>query len=482
MPPILPGFHYDDKTGRYFKIIEDHAATANSKHSKSAIRQENQRKKESERLKEYHNRLSTKTVTRNTLLQVHPLGGFLGLKRELGDHEGRTVSSAAVIWTKGLEHKPLTHNTPPKEADEPWRNVRHFIEDPGTGAIAFSTNMPEYSTHVNNVHNANETDRYHFHVGKALGLMPFTETSSLSISPSRAVLATGLGDGRTPPSIHLVRLLEPQAYFANLERLEHRRSMYDYGTSAFNQELDVPVGCQVQLPSKTKSIWCSVAGPHTDRAVFAIGTACGVELVEMRDRYLDPSVHRHDWPRSNQAHNTFAVDFWNHNVVLAGTRNGKVRVWDIRSNGSNVRFKHPSSTTHIRATNENKVLVAGLDRKLSMYDVRFLKAFPQSEQSKNLLPSQPLYDFPAYRVESYLYPKLGFDVYRNLVASGTEDKKVQIFDLTSGKELDIGATGARPNDEVLSHARCLKFVEHDDNGDGLRLLVANGSRIDAWAW
>lgn len=81
-----------------------------------------------------------------------------------------------------------------------------------------------------------------------------------------------------------------------------------------------------------------------------------------------------------------------------------------------------------------------------------------------------------------VYPRLGFDVYRNLVAVGTEDQKVRIFDLHSGRELQIGNGDSSPNGTLTGQARCLKFVEYGYNGDGLRLLVANGTRIDAWAW
>ncbi|KAL8718243.1 MAG: hypothetical protein Q9225_004601 [Loekoesia sp. 1 TL-2023] len=176
------------------------------------------------------------------------------------------------------------------------------------------------------------------------------------------------------------------------------------------------------------------------------------------------------------------VDFWTQNLVLGGMRSGKVRMWDIRVNGANLRFQHPSCVSHVRAIDEHKVLVAGLRHKLSMYDARFIKASPQSEQWSVFPPSEPLYTFPTYRMKEYLYPRLGFDVYKNMVASGTEDKKVQIFDLTSGRELEIGNKNMLPNDTMTNHARCLKFVEHDFNGDGLRLLVANGRRIDAWAW
>lgn len=82
---------------------------------------------------------------------------------------------------------------------------------------------------------------------------------------------------------------------------------------------------------------------------------------------------------------------------------------------------------------------------------------------------------------------------------------MQLFDLHTGKELQVafrdltshsaGSTimdyryededggWLKPLNATLDGpARCLKFVEPENSGAGLRLLVANGMRIDAWAW
>ncbi|KAI4132361.1 MAG: hypothetical protein LQ338_000709 [Usnochroma carphineum] len=214
----------------------------------------------------------------------------------------------------------------------------------------------------------------------------------------------------------------------------------------------------------------------------------------LRDESMQTSLQEYNWSDDERSHDTLAVDFWTHNNVLCGMRSGRVRMWDIRANGANVRLQHASCVSHVRAIDENKVLVAGLKNQLALYDLRFIrpeldssspkskgkgKAPPYSDHNP---PSLPLHSFPTYRMKEYLYPRLGFDVHRNLVASGTEDKKVQIFDLHSGRELHIGNNDLLPNDTLTGHARCLKFVEHGFGGEGLRLLVANGARIDAWAW
>ncbi|KAL9025854.1 MAG: hypothetical protein Q9196_005391 [Gyalolechia fulgens] len=456
MPSDLPGYYWNESRRKYFKIVEDHAATASSSYSKAAVAEEEQKKKDRKKLEEFSNRVQESRVPRNTLLQGHPLGGNLALQRELGSHEGHIASATAAIWAKGLDPKPFIERLGPSGPEELYRQIRHFIRDPGTYAIAYTMNWSEYTGHANApsvvvmlpnpARAVNDVDRYFLDPGKSLGLMPLSEISSLSISPTRCVLWV------PRPTTHYLRIF-----------IDHKIQ----SNGNWRQELCTEY---------------THAGPHANQPIFAVGTSDGVKLVGLRNESLEILVQHLDWPRDDQGRDTLAVEFWTETTVLAGMRSGKVRLWDIRANGANVRFQHMGTVRHVRAIDEHKVLVAGLKDKLSLYDARFIKVSPQSEQSSTFAPSEPLYTFPTYRMKASTYPKLGFDVYRDLVASGTEDMKVQIFDLTSGKELDVGHKHNLPNGTLTHPAMCLKFVEHDHNGDGLRLLVANGRKIDAWAW
>ncbi|KAL8933971.1 MAG: hypothetical protein Q9211_005475 [Gyalolechia sp. 1 TL-2023] len=510
MPSDLPGYYWNESRRKYFKIVEDHAATASSSYSKAAVAEEEQKKKDRKKLEEFSNRVQESRVPRNTLLQGHPLGGNLALQRELGSHEGHIASATAAIWAKGLDPKPFIERLGPSGPEEPYRQIRHFIRDPGTYAIAYTMNWSEYTGHANApsvvvmlpnpARAVNDVDRYFLDPGKSLGLMPLSEllehiadTLRSVGSPSDDTLffgfslttrfrATGIGGKNCAPSIHMVRLVEPSSYFNGVNAMyRHRQERNWHPGSASLPAIDQDMACLIQL-QKTNTIWCSAAGPHANQPIFAVGTSDGVKLVGLRNESLEILVQHLDWPRDDQGRDTLAVEFWTETTVLAGMRSGKVRLWDIRANGANVRFQHMGTVRHVRAIDEHKVLVAGLKDKLSLYDARFIKVSPQSEQSSTFAPSEPLYTFPTYRMKASTYPKLGFDVYRDLVASGTEDMKVQIFDLTSGKELDVGHKHNLPNGTLTHPAMCLKFVEHDHNGDGLRLLVANGRKIDAWAW
>lgn len=45
MPSDIPGYYWDPNRRKYFKIVADHAATASSSYSKSAVSQEEQKQK-----------------------------------------------------------------------------------------------------------------------------------------------------------------------------------------------------------------------------------------------------------------------------------------------------------------------------------------------------------------------------------------------------------------------------------------------------
>ncbi|KAI4178934.1 MAG: hypothetical protein LQ348_005492 [Seirophora lacunosa] len=321
---------------------------------------------------------------------------------------------------------------------------------------------------------------------------------------------------------------EPSEYMSNLNNFRDWRRRHNYHPqTAYLPEIDAQVASIIRLPSRVKTVWCSAAGPHTRHPVFAVGTSHGAKLVGLREESVETWLQEFDWPDDERTHDTFAVDFWTRDNVMCGMRSGKVRMWDTRANGANVRLQHASCVSHIRAIDEHKVLVAGLRDQvwppfppkpglsyppflvckevsssplsfllagfqLSVYDTRFITPIVDDlrrswggkggKDHMHHPPSLPLHTFPTYRMKEYLYPRLGFDVHRNLVASGTEDQRVQIFDLKSGLELGVGNQDLLPNDTLTGHARCVKFVDHDFNGDGLRLLVANGTRIDAWDW
>lgn len=71
---------------------------------------------------------------------------------------------------------------------------------------------------------------------------------------------------------------------------------------------------------------------------------------------------------------------------------------------------------------------------------------------------------------------IGLDVHRNLVAAATDDRRVQIFDVKKGVELESAIKS------LVENAACVRFVDEQSSGNGLKLMVAAGASIDGWAF
>lgn len=176
-----------------------------------------------------------------------------------------------------------------------------------------------------------------------------------------------------------------------------------------------------------------------------------------------------------------AVDWMGRDVVVAGGRDGGVRCWDVRSRmkeGTSCPVVHPSVVAHVRRFDENKIVVAGLENQLCSYDLRYLR----SRSAATGRQTKPFLTFPAYRNKDRNGVAVGFDIYRDLIAAGTDDGRVQIFDGGTGKEVDVGVVGALGKRKLKGLARCLKFVGGEETGEGVRLLVSSAGGIEEWAW
>ena len=118
----------------------------------------------------------------------------------------------------------------------------------------------------------------------------------------------------------------------------------------------------------------------------------------------------------------------NHNVLLAGGRQPRLWMKDLRTSEAEWTFiRHGSSIANVRSVNQHHVLVAGLENSMSLYDLRYLGQRPNG--------AKPLLNFPSYRNEAHFH--VGWDVCSELglVASAQDDGTVKLFSLRSGNML-----------------------------------------------
>lgn len=126
----------------------------------------------------------------------------------------------------------------------------------------------------------------------------------------------------------------------------------------------------------------------------------------------------------------FTQDFQegNHNILLAGGRQPRLWITDLRAPEPQWSFaKHASSITHIKSVNPHQVLVSGLQSSMALYDVRFL--------SRNPRGTKPLLHFPGHHNEAHIH--IGWDVCPelNIVAAAQDNRTVKLFSLRSGRQL-----------------------------------------------
>ena len=272
------------------------------------------------------------------------------------------------------------------------RDIRYFIRDPATGAFCFShanyvmlvqssaspglaDGQQRVSSPVEDIHKQlNTVKRYSFVGRRTLGYVSNKEVywlildqlkakrlqiTSISISPTRCVLVTTLEDG-----LALLQLVPPDHFNQSMLVAGHRIQQDPANMDSVPLPLLDVGGAAITQPRSIKTIWSSAAGPHIDTMIFAVGTSTGVATIGGRCGIHATELEAIHWPTSEANRDTLSVDFWNHQTVLAGLRNGQIRLWDTRAGGANIRFQHPSCVTHIRRHNDNQVVVAGLENKV----------------------------------------------------------------------------------------------------------------------
>ena len=132
------------------------------------------------------------------------------------------------------------------------------------------------------------------------------------------------------------------------------------------------------------------------------------------------------------------MDWLDNNILINGQRNGNVKLWDVRTSGyegTSYPIQHSSSITHVKKINENKIVVAGREDKLCIYDLRFLKGQPTAPP---IHPTRPYLDFPTYTNWELDAQNVGFDVCKGVIAAATDHGRVQFLDIDTGLDVCAG--------------------------------------------
>ena len=277
--------------------------------------------------------------------------------------------------------------------------------------------------------------------------------------------------------VHLTKLSEPAEWRAqheaHMETPPHPRNI---DPPPYTSDVSTIIRSQ---PNAT--FWASSPRPDPTVSDFALATTNGTVIVaESQSSWSFDRIQTFKHEASDAGPEVLAVDWLDANVLLNGCRDGTVRLWDARARGAEgtrSRVRHPSCVNHVRRLDAHRVVVAGLRRQMAAYDLRYIR----TEDGRVDGVTRPHVGFPAYGNKELNGVRVGFDVCGDLVAAGTDEGGVQIFDGASGREVRVGR-GRDVGRRVGGLARCLRFVEVEGGREGRGLLVAGVGGIERWAW
>lgn len=458
----IPGYYWDAEKNRYFKVQANHQAPATSTYTKDAIAREKAAKDKREAANERSNQEQRELVHRSESLR-HPLLGSIGLRRELGQHallKHRHNAQALAIGTGLKEH--------------PWdlpnvatcQTILEFNWDESTRSFLIAARADNGLCSLVSATTGrllNNRTRLDFRWNELLADIQ-SDVSSISITPSRIAAITLLGQEERA-ELRLLTLNDPASQCPN--------------TPA---EFDAQVIYRFALD---QTAWTSSANdllPSSSSATFAVGITGRVVLFTGTPGNWDSSKFMH------VDSDPLALAWLTPTTAAAGLRNGTVQLWDVRSNGAANRLTHGGSVTGMRRVGAERLVVAGLEGSLALYDLRMAREVePQQWRHRRKRQRKtargrtlPAVDF----AHDDAHPgALGFDVSPGLglVAAADGENVVQLYSIATGAPVQGREEGTelRVNKRTDPRIRGLKFMEID-GGDGL--VGSWGTHLVHWKW
>ncbi|KAI9735256.1 MAG: hypothetical protein M1834_001846 [Cirrosporium novae-zelandiae] len=455
-PPALPGYYFDPAKQKYFRIQKNHNASQGSKYSEENIQKEEQaakRRKLQDKRKSFINR----RVKRAVILET-PLVGSL-LSRELGASlKTLCNTNPASAYTSALKRvdNPIRIYTVTPEPSAPHPiYISHLIQDPVSGAIltgcssssgtrALISCVPQHGL---------QWDRYVNQ--RIITCLPSPISSISLLEKSRHLITTTHGD-KTMATIHLHQLYREEEWNLHWPVIEE------------------PVYTTLRL-GPDLSIWCSKSSPFGPS--FAVGTSYGCDVFTSSSDAWTRTMHQ--CYRTKTDHR--AIEFLSPNIIIAGLLDGTLTLYDTRTGERRVqRLRHASKVTHLAAIDEMRVVCAGLQNNLDMYDLRYTSTLGKW-RSPSFAPqsSRPAISYEGYR--NWTSETIGFDIDPELgiVAAATDDGKVQLFELYTGKAVQSPLCRAHFDETVT----CLKFTRGKQRAESRpTILLGEEDRVEAWSW
>lgn len=313
----------------------------------------------------------------------------------------------------------------------------------------------------------------------------------LTISPARTVCCTA---GSTEPdAVIFGQLGEREIYPSNINNSSRTRG----------QRLPGPLfdGLTAYHVSNFPTIHSLAANPFplTDRrttsitsagSTFAVGHTHGVTLYTASATRWDehsctPLVSSH------AGADVLSLDWLDINTLAMAQRNGRVRLWDTRTNprggkGYIDRLYCRGPLDTVRCVDGSRMILRGVNEEPGLWDLRMAAPVGIAGQKKGTT-TLPLVRYPGVQgADGDGARKKGLDLCPSLglMAAGDCEGNVKVFRTGNGELLGVLRVDAlrpgpyTPAPQAGDRVHCLRFVESDSHG--VVIVAAKGTRIMKW--
>ena len=255
-----------------------------------------------------------------------------------------------------------------------------------------------------------------------------------------------------------------------------------------NVILDSPAPCYIGLGDIETTLWTSSANPAGTNDLIAIGHSKGAYMLSAQGKLL------HSY---NAGRDVRAIDWLNPSTTVGGSTKGEIFLWDTRTWGSSLRFRHPGPVTGLRNLgNGSQILVSGME-SIAIYDVRMTqRAKPTTKPTttssraaaggskhhhhhhhhRSPSLSEPWLSIPSISKS----PQVALDVWpeAKLVARRDDFNVIQLYSLVDGRH--VRSLGTPDYERDRQWMRRMRFVE-GKRGD-VSLMNCQGAWLREWSY
>ncbi|KAI1460783.1 hypothetical protein F4805DRAFT_342848 [Annulohypoxylon moriforme] len=475
-PPEIPGYFWDPKKGRYFKIEKNHHAPRDDAPWSSDNVKKRKHIEAAAAERAWYKVRSVARIARSRVLNEPLMGGFLA--REHGDdvRDLRAASFAHGLIKKGYIDVSV--------GVERRLNVRAFC-------IYDRRRFPFYAGEVvTGWHPV-----YAFTAGtywvQSTALIRHDETGRISECPTpRKDIAEILSPIEPGYSINVSDIkCNSHDGFVCSDSLGKQSSAAIWKI-AFRDVGPSLVLQQVQYTHRLPCTSTTLCLPPSGHSIMCFaGTNLGLAGIDAQNqmKLLTPtdSKSKND-SRLSFYNEIFGVDHdvSNPNVVFFGGRNGLVFTGDLRQDPYDwSSIQVPRSIAHVKAVNDNQVLVAGLDKMMSVYDTRFCDRLQihniPLEVNKRRRGGNPIVTMAEYKSHARFYGGFDLDRSTGIAAAAHEDGKVALYSVRSGRRLPSRAIDSIHSQLGRINRLQFKTFENDHTPT---LFVGDGTKITGYSF